>query len=498
MGVLGDTNIIRIGSGQTQAYIAGVLNGSGAGLTNLQASQLLSVGNNNGGSQNFFAGVAGNSTTTGSANSGYGYASLNFNSSGAGNTADGYGALYNNTSGSYNLALGYVAGLNITTGSNNIDIGNSGVAGDNNTIRIGTGQTQTFIAGTINGSGFGLSNILSSQLISFGNANGNFYVGPSGNAITSGSYNTANGMFALSVNTAGSGNVANGYGALTSNTNGSYNSANGCQSLNLNTSGSDNTASGYQALALNSTGSFNVADGYQALFYNSAGIANSASGYLALFDNTTGVGNTASGYQSLYTNTVGSFNTAEGIFSLYQCKSGTNNIAIGYNAAYNYTGSESGNINIGSYGVQGENNTIRIGNSSHINTYIAGTVYANVQSSSDRNIKENFIPLDPQTVLAKVAALPLSEWNYKADPATRKHVGPMAQDFQAAFGLNGGDDKHISVVDEGGVALAAIQGLNEVVKAKDLQIQTQAAELAALKARLEKIEQCLARPQAGQ
>jgi hypothetical protein len=51
----------------------------------------------------------------------------------------------------------------------------------------------------------------------------------------------------------------------------------------------------------------------------------------------------------------------------------------------------------------------------------------------------------------------------------------MAQDFHTAFGLNGPDDKHISVLDEGGVALAAIQGLNEKLeeqaKEKDAQIQ---------------------------
>jgi len=65
----------------------------------------------------------------------------------------------------------------------------------------------------------------------------------------------------------------------------------------------------------------------------------------------------------------------------------------------------------------------------------------------------------------------------------------MAQDFQAAFGLNGGDDKHISVVDEGGVALAAIQGLNEKVNEKEAKIQGQAAEIADLKAQLAELKQ---------
>ncbi len=96
-----------------------------------------------------------------------------------------------------------------------------------------------------------------------------------------------------------------------------------------------------------------------------------------------------------------------------------------------------------------------------------GNVYANgVLLTSDRNAKKNFAPVNPEAVLAKVASLPITEWNYKTDGADQKHLGPMAQDFHAAFGLDGSDDKHISVIDEGGVALAAIQGLNEQVEGR--------------------------------
>jgi uncharacterized coiled-coil protein SlyX len=65
------------------------------------------------------------------------------------NTAVGSFALFNNNAGSDNIALGVGAGGNITDGSENIDIGNAGVAGDANTIRIGTSGTHmaTFIAG---------------------------------------------------------------------------------------------------------------------------------------------------------------------------------------------------------------------------------------------------------------------------------------------------------------------------------------------------------------
>jgi len=130
------------------------------------------------------------------------------------------------------------------------------------------------------------------------------------------------------------------------------------------------------------------------------------------------------------------------------------------------------------------------------NVAIAGALTVNgnitctsLNQTSDRNAKENFESLDPQTMLAKVAAMPVTEWNYRGESAAQKHVGPMAQDFQAAFGLNGGDDKHISVVDEGGVALAAIQGLNEKVNEKEAKIQGQAAEIADLKAQLAELKQ---------
>ena len=58
--------------------------------------------------------------------------------------------------GSYNIVLGYQAGYQLSTGSSNIDIGSPGVTSENNIIRIGSGQSQTFIAGVINGNGGGI------------------------------------------------------------------------------------------------------------------------------------------------------------------------------------------------------------------------------------------------------------------------------------------------------------------------------------------------------
>ena len=98
--------------------------------------------------------------------------------------------------------------------------------------------------------------------------------------------------------------------------------------------------------------------------------------------------------------------------------------------------------------------------------------------TSDRAAKQNFHSVNAREILAKVAALPLATWNYKTDPQTR-HIGPVAQDFHAAFGV-GPDDKHIATVDADGVALAAIQGLNEIVREKETRIEALEKTVAEL------------------
>lgn len=118
--------------------------------------------------------------------------------------------------------------------------------------------------------------------------------------------------------------------------------------------------------------------------------------------------------------------------------------------------------------------------------YASSVHAANYYNTSDRNLKENFTPIDGREILKSVAETPISSWNFKTDPAVR-HVGPMAQDFRAAFGL-GQDDKHIGLGDEAGVALAAIQGLNQKVESETAALR---AENAELKARLERLEQLI-------
>lgn len=122
--------------------------------------------------------------------------------------------------------------------------------------------------------------------------------------------------------------------------------------------------------------------------------------------------------------------------------------------------------------------------SSNGNLRIGGTLTQN----SDVNAKENFKPVDGQEVLTRLADVPITTWNYKADDPAVRHIGPMAQDFYAAFEV-GEDERHIAPLDTSGVTLAAIQELNRMVQEKDDQITQLQEQNAALEARLEALEQ---------
>ena len=111
----------------------------------------------------------------------------------------------------------------------------------------------------------------------------------------------------------------------------------------------------------------------------------------------------------------------------------------------------------------------------------AGGAWATV---SDRNKKENFEAVDQADVLEKVANLEVTKWNYKAQGDDIVHMGPMAQDFYAAFGL-GESDTTITTTDIDGVNLAALQALiqkSKTLEAKANTLETTQAELETIKA----------------
>jgi len=111
---------------------------------------------------------------------------------------------------------------------------------------------------------------------------------------------------------------------------------------------------------------------------------------------------------------------------------------------------------------------------------VDGSVEAdNVVFPSSRAFKTDFVTLDPRDVLAKVAGLEMTSWRFKEDVSGLRHIGPIAEDWASAFPL-GGRDTQVSVMDVGGVALTAIQGLN--VKIEELE-----AEKAGLRAEIEEL-----------
>ncbi len=158
----------------------------------------------------------------------------------------------------------------------------------------------------------------------------------------------------------------------------------------------------------------------------------------------------------------------------------TFNGALNINSSGGFSQSSLGTFGIDSAGVPGgrfrilANGDVGISNSAPGQLLVVGTGGAFCNGTtwvngSDRNSKEDFAAINPREVLEKVSELPITRWNYRADE-TQQHIGPMAQDFYAAFNV-GPDDKHITTVDEGGVALAAIQGLNQKLQADNAQLK---------------------------
>lgn len=107
---------------------------------------------------------------------------------------------------------------------------------------------------------------------------------------------------------------------------------------------------------------------------------------------------------------------------------------------------------------------------------------------SDRALKENVEPVDAEAVLDGIVAMPIATWNLVTQAPSIRHMGPMAQEFHAAFQL-GEDERLISTVDAQGVALAAIQGLAardraharaiEALEARNASLESALRELAA-------------------
>lgn len=219
------------------------------------------------------------------------------------------------------------------------------------------------------------------------------------------------------------------------------------------------------------------------------GIHNTASGPYATI--TGGLNNTASGWQA--TVAGGEDNTAAGY----------NSFAAGRRARANNQGcfvwgdSTSADIECNDdnrFVVWAADGVYLYTNSSLISGAYLAAGASSWDTVSDRNLKEHFVEVDVKDVAQRVAEMPITTWSYKAQAPEIRHIGPMAQDFYAAFGL-GIDERHINTIDADGVALAAIQGLYQMIQERDAKItelQQQKTQLEAQQATIEILLQRLA------
>ncbi len=317
-------------------------------------------------------------------------------------------------------------------------------------------------------------------------------------AIGGGSYNSANGLASVvgggSVNNASGPEAAIGGGSSNSIAGsrsaiagGYYNSIPAPGQYSFIGAGVFNSANGFASVV--SGGSYNTANGLVSAI--GGGSYNSASGQEAAIGG--GSSNNASAQQAAigggYANAAsGSFATVPG---------GRNNLAQG--ATSFAVGRRARALHDGSF-VWGDSTDADV-SSSVANQFVVratgGFSFATNSAlstgcfmpvggiawncTSDKNAKANFVNTDSRAILARLSELPITTWNAKSQDDSIRHIGPMAQDFAAAFNV-GENNTTISVVDAQGVAFAAIQGLNQIVTDQRAQIGSQQGEIAQLKA----------------
>ncbi len=487
LGTKSDDDIIRIGSIQTQAFIAGTITGDGSGLTGVNATAL------NGLKATNFWQTGGNSGTT---------PGVNFlgttdqqplelwvgnmrvfrlepspypNVVGGGGTSvsisgglDGGATIGGGFSNSITAGFGTIAG-----GLQNIASGAGATVGGGGTDGItygGQGNTAGGAASTIGGGvantvsvnspyatiGGGVSNTASRNQSTVSGGNGNF-AGGNGASVGGGAFNEA---------TSDYGTVA---GGKQNHATGLYATIPGGYA---NLAAGEYSFAGGQQAGAGFNGDFVWADSQNAEFDSTGSdqFCVRAQGGVQL-DNSTSVffGSQTRQMLNLYGTTYG-----------IGVQPGTEYFRVPPEAGfawYEGGGYVDGAVNPGPGGSE-LMYLDPLGNLS-----CRGDVLANFNSSCDRALKENFTPVEACEVLEKVVTLPITAWQFKREPTVR-HIGPMAQDWYATFNV-GPDDKHIAVVDEGGVALAAIQGLNQKLQERDQKLEADVMDKAARIAQLE-------------
>lgn len=308
------------------------------------------------------------------------------------------------------------------------------------------------------------------------------YVGSYGSTYWDGP-SIGNFSFAAGENTRASGEHSFAVGVATT--------ASGDQSVAL---GNNGTASAHRALAFNGTasgvGAVAIGSGAQATNDDALALGpSSIAGGLASVVIGPSIAHGAFGVA------IGLQNSARGNFSL----------ALGKNARAKNQGAvvisdaSAGFSSDSAYSTANNQLTMRFAGGARVFTNQGLTSGVEISagggswsSVSDRRKKENFEALDTEKILRKVAQLPLTSWNYKSQPATTRHIGPMAQDFSAAFGLDGiENDTTINTADIDGVNMAAIQALEKRTRQLQEENDQLRAKLEAMDAKMASIEKLI-------
>jgi len=297
----------------------------------------------------------------------------------------------------------------------------------------------------------------------------------------------------------GEGNTSTGGSATVAG--GDFNTASGDQT----TVGGGESNSAVGTYATVGGGYSNIASGGSEATVG-GGNTNTASGGGA----TVGGGyhNTASGGSA--TVPGGEFNTADGEYATVP--GGNNNtaggdysFAAGYRAKANNQGCFVWGDSTDADFTCNNNNRFQVRASGGVYLYtnsgLTSGAYLSAGSGSwslvsDRNLKENFTPVDGQEVLASLAEIPITTWNYTTEDSSIRHMGPVAQDLYVAFAL-GDSDTSISTVDADGVSLAAIQGLYQLSQEQAARIQALEAENASLQEQLDGLDARVAALEGG-
>jgi hypothetical protein len=341
--------------------------------------------------------------------------------------------------------------------------GKGNLAGEGSTVGGGSGNTAEYFHATVGG---GANNLANAQEAT----------------VAGGFKNTASERFATVGG--GSGNIASDINATVSG--GSGNIAN--YRFATVGGGTQNLASSLAAVV--SGGDHNLAQGaYSSIL---GGINNIADGYLATIGG--GIGNTATGS---YAVTPGGFaNAAGGDYSFAAGRSAK----INAKHAGTFLFADSNPFSFPSL-APNEFATRATGGVRFVTGVdSSGDPTSGVrlspgsgawESLSDYNAKAGFAPVDGRQVLEQLMSVPISTWHYRSQDPSIRHIGPMAQDFYAAFNV-GEDNRYISTVDEEGVALAAIQELYRMVQQKNTGMAAPQSEDLLLQKQIASLEKRLA------